>query len=239
MTAAAAILSASDGGEAASPPSEGDSSNIQEPLKKRPNGDTPDTPPERNWGSRSVRLAALAVAISMVILIVVFAISEPHRGALIGRSTVAQPAPDIEGETLSGDFFDLDAHRGRWVILNFFATWCVGCRVEHPELVKFSSRHKASGDAIVVTIAFDDDPQKVKEFFDTRGGDWPVIAEGVGQTWVDYGVTNVPETYIISPAGYVTDKLVGTYGVTADALDARISDLETAAANARRRERPE
>lgn len=208
---------------------EQDFSNPEEHPKKLPAG---SDRPQRGWVFRSVRLAALAVAISMAILIVIFAISQPNRGLLIGRSTVGQPAPDIEGETISGDLFDLDDHRGRWVVVNFFATWCTGCRVEHPQLVEFSSRHKAEGDAVVVTVAYDDDPQIVKDFFASEGGDWPVITEGASSVWIDYGVTAVPETYLVSPAGYVTDKLVGTYGVTADELDARISELEAAAENA-------
>lgn len=208
---------------------EQDSSNLKERPKKLPSG---SGKPQRGWVFRSVRLAALAVAISMAILIVIFAISQPQRGLLIGRSIVGQPAPDIEGETISGELFDLDAHRGRWVVVNFFATWCAGCRIEHPQLVEFSSRHAAEGDAVVVTVAYDDAPQAVEEFFASEGGDWPVIIKGASSVWIDYGVTAVPETYLVSPAGYVTDKLVGTYGVTADELDARISELEAAAENA-------
>ena len=206
-----------------------DSSSPKEHHKKLPSG---SDPPQRGWVFRSVRLAALAIAISMAILVVIFAVSEPRRGLLIGRSTVGQPAPDIEGVTINGELFDLDAHRGRWVVVNFFATWCAGCRIEHPQLVEFSSRHAAEGDAIVVTIAYDDDPQAVQEFFASEGGDWPVITEGASSVWIDYGVTAVPETYLVSPAGYVLDKLVGAQGVTADELDARISDLEAAAENA-------
>ncbi len=168
----------------------------------------------------------------MAILVVVFAVSRPQRGALIDELAVGLPAPDIEGETIGGEFFDLDDHRGRWVVVNFFATWCVGCRVEHPELVEFSRRHAVSLDAVVVTVAFDDAPGAVREFFEQQGGDWPVIAEGVGPVWLEYGVTAVPETYLVSPAGYVVDKFVGTYGVTADQLDDRIAALEDAAAQA-------
>ena len=183
----------------------------------------------RGWVFRSVRIAALAVAVSLVLLVVIFAVSEPRRGALIGRSLIGQPAPDIEGETLNGEFFDLDAHRGRWVVVNFFATWCVGCRVEHPELVAFSDRHAAEGDAIIVTVAYDDKPDAVRSFFAREGGNWPVLWQRQGGVWVSYGVTAVPETYLVSPAGYVVDKLVGPYGVSADQLDAHIAALEATA----------
>lgn len=175
---------------------------------------------------RAVALVALAVAAAVAVLVVVLALGDPQRGTLIGRSAVGNPAPAIKGITLAGDAFDLDDHRGRWVVVNFFATWCTGCIIEHPELVAFSERHSA-GDAIVVTVAFDDSPEAVGGFFERAGGDWPVLAGDVGSVPVDYGVTAVPETYLVSPGGYVVDKLVGATGVTADQLDARIAAFES------------
>ena len=178
--------------------------------------------------ARSVALVALAVAAVTAILVAVLAAGDPQRGTLIGRSAVGKPAPSISGTTLGGDFFDLDDQRGRWVVVNFFATWCAGCIIEHPELVAFSERH-AAGDAIVVTVAFDDSPEAVRGFFEIAGGNWPVLAGDVGSVPVDFGVTAVPETYLVSPTGYVLDKLVGASGVTANQLDNRIAALEALA----------
>ena len=192
---------------------------------------TPDPQPSvrprprpRRRAGRAVALVALAVAVAVAVLVIFLALGDPQRGTLIGRSAVGKPAPPITGLTLAGDVFDLDDHRGRWVLVNFFATWCAGCLQEHPELVAFSERH-AAGDAIVVTVAFDDSPEAVSDFFERAGGDWPVLVGDVGSVPVNYGVTAVPETYLVSPAGYVVDKLVGASGVTADQLDARIAAL--------------
>lgn len=183
--------------------------------------------PRRRPMGRSVAVLAVGVAAAVAVLVVVLALGDPQRGTLIGRSAVGNPAPAIAGLTLNGDVFDLDDHRGRWVVVNFFASWCTGCILEHPELVAFSERHAAAGDAVVVTVAFDDDPDAVRSFFERAGGDWPVLAGDVGSVPVDYGVTAVPETYLVSPAGYVVDKLVGATGVTADGLDARITAFES------------
>ena len=71
------------------------------------------------------------------------------------------------------------AHRGEWVVVNFFATWCTPCRVEHPELVKFAEEHE--GDPVeVVSVAFSDQPEAIREFFAEQGGNWPVVASDTG-----------------------------------------------------------
>lgn len=214
------------------PPGESGGGNLEErEPRSGDGGETPaGSPSSETGGSRShrgraVALVALGVAVAVAVLVIFLALGDPQRGTLIGRSAVGNPAPPIKGLTLTGEVFDLDDQRGRWVVVNFFATWCTGCITEHPELVAFSERH-AGGDAIVVTVAFDDSPEAVRGFFERAGGDWPVLAGDVGSVPVDYGVTAVPETYLVNPAGYVVDKLVGASGVTADQLDARIAALE-------------
>ena len=107
--------------------------------------------------------------------------------------------------------------------MNFFSTTCVPCIVEHPELVEFSERHAAVGDAVVVSVAFDDSADNVREFFLENGGDWPVLTGDTGSIAVAYGVTAVPESYLVAPSGVVAAKIIG--GVTADQLDERIARL--------------
>jgi cytochrome c biogenesis protein CcmG/thiol:disulfide interchange protein DsbE len=178
------------------------------------------------------RRVAPYVAIGLIALLIplaiVFATSDTQRSTA-NDNAVGEPAPPIVGVGLNGASYDLDDHRGEWVVVNFFATWCTGCVIEHPELVEFSERHAADGTATVVSVTFDDNPAAVGDFFESQGGTWPVLIEGVDGVAIDYGVTAVPETYLVSPAGFVVDKLVGPMGVTADALDARIAALEAAA----------
>ena len=150
-----------------------------------------------------------------------------HRRTGVGTGgelpAVGRLAPLIEGEDLDGQWFDIDDHRGQWVVVNFFSTTCVPCIVEHPELVAFAEERAITGDAVVVSVAFDDASANVRDFFLANGGEWPVITTDTGSIAVDYGVTAVPESYLVAPSGVVAAKLIG--GITKDDLDNQIEDL--------------
>jgi len=169
------------------------------------------------------RLAAWAVAPVAVVLaglLIVLAVADternqPGRGELLG-----QIAPQVSGQTIDGDTFDSDAQRGRWVVVNFFASWCPPCRGEHPELEAFVERH-ADRDAVLVGVAMTDEEDDVRAFFEELGGDWPAIATDTTSTVIDFGVSAPPTTFVIAPTGVVVEQYIGQ--VTADQLDDTIA----------------
>jgi cytochrome c biogenesis protein CcmG/thiol:disulfide interchange protein DsbE len=185
-------------------------------------GSAPAEPDGRRRGVRAV-LVVVPVALVLLVLIAVLATRDPATDRRVDSPLVGQPAPRIEGTTLEGREFDSATYDGRWLVVNFFATWCVPCVKEHPELVAFEQAHTEAGDANVVSVVFEDDAASVERFFERNGGDWPVV---FGQSTViaDWGVSGVPESYIVDPGGLVAAKVVG--GVTAAGLDGLLAELE-------------
>lgn len=120
---------------------------------------------------------------------------------------VGRLAPEVSGETFDGRVVRLSALRGRYVVINFFATWCVPCQREHPELRTFAAAQE--GRAEVLAVIFDDDPERVQRFFETRGGEWPVLDDPSGKVALDYGVRGPPESFLIGPEGIVLSRIVG------------------------------
>jgi cytochrome c biogenesis protein CcmG, thiol:disulfide interchange protein DsbE len=185
-------------------------------------GDDDAAPPRRHMG---VIIVAI-VAVVALALVAVLATSQPANERRTRSPLVGRTVPALSGRTLDGGRFNIDDQRGRWVVVNFFATWCIPCVQEHPELVAFDEEHKVNGDAAVVSVVFSDDPAKARTFFAKQGGDWPVLTDDKGSAALDFGVPKVPETYLVTPSGHVAAKFTG--GVTQEGLDQAIAEVDRA-----------
>jgi len=136
-------------------------------------------------------------------LVALLATSPPQTDTEVDTPLVGQTAPSITGPTLSGESFDLQAWRGRWVVVNFFASWCQPCQQEQPELVAFAYAHRVPGDAGLVGVLEDDSAATARAFMRSTGASWPAVIDAGGQIGLNYGVRGQPETFIVSPDGIV------------------------------------
>ena len=168
------------------------------------------------------RIAAVAVGLIMGLLVVLLVFAKTGERDTT-TSLLGKPAPGIDGAVVVGEPFDLGAS-DRWVVVNFFATWCAPCIAEHPELRAFAADHAAKGDARVVSVVYDDKASDVKTFFKNNGGNWSVFDSDNGRTALDWGVAKIPESYLVSPTGIVVERFVS--GVTRAELDSVIAQYD-------------
>ncbi len=171
--------------------------------------------------SRRALWTALAVGAVVALLVAVLATRPAATTRAAESPLLGRPAPALDGTTVDGTSFSGASLRGRWVLVNFFATWCVPCRQEHDDLLRFRARHLAAGDAEVVGVVYDDSVGSVRDFRRDEGGDWPFLTDDGGRIALDFGVEGVPESFLVSPDGVVAARIVG--GVRVEELEALLA----------------
>ena len=182
-----------------------------------------EDPGEEGPPSRRRRVAPLVVgviALVMVGLFVVLAGADATRDESADSPLIGRPAPEATGTLDDGTSFDLSRRKGSWVVLNFFDPTCIPCVQEHPELVKFSADQATLGadGAELYSVITRGEQGEIDEFFADNGGDWPAIYSEADEFPVAFGVSQVPETWIVDPSGVVQLRLISK--VTADQLNA-------------------
>ncbi|HUC35520.1 MAG TPA: redoxin domain-containing protein [Acidimicrobiales bacterium] len=172
----------------------------------------------------TVRWLAAGVLAITAAIVAVLATRPPAGATEVDTPLLGKTAPAVSGATLDGRGFDLESLRGRWVVLNFFASWCPPCQQEEPQLVSFAFHHSGPGQPALVGVVYDDSASGARGFLAQSGATWPAVADPNGQIAIDYGVRGPPETFVISPGGQVVVHLDGA--VTEQGLDTWLARAE-------------
>ncbi|XXF80876.1 redoxin domain-containing protein [Myxococcaceae bacterium GXIMD 01537] len=137
-----------------------------------------------------------------------------------------QPAPDFTLRTLEGnEEVSLEKLRGRPVVINFWASWCGPCKIEHPVL-EWGAR-EYGGRAQFLGVVFEDTDDNARKFLRQMGESFPQLSDPRSRTSVRYGVAGVPETYFIDAQGTIRGKHVGP--IDPETLAQRLRELEAPA----------
>ncbi|SSC22232.1 Thioredoxin of cytochrome c-type biogenesis, partial [Klenkia terrae] len=144
---------------------------------------------------------------------------------LIGRAAADLTLPDLEG---SGAV-SLSELRGQIVVVNFWASWCVPCRNEHPVLVAANDAYADAG-VTFVGVDFQDRRESAVAFLDElgRGEGYRYVADPGSRAALEFGVYGVPETFFIDRTGTIVAKITGEMDsqLLAEVLDAILAGRE-------------
>mgnify|MGYP000327172381 CR=1 FL=1 len=143
----------------------------------------------------------------------------------ITPATLWIEAHDFAGEKSDGKKVSLKDFRGSFVFLNFWATWCVPCIKEMPELNKAHASFKEN-DVEIIAINFAETRSKVDKFVSKHPINFPVLLDKYGNFSQDYRVRNLPVTYFISPDGIIMDTVFG--GITQQLIKKKLKQLDQA-----------
>jgi cytochrome c biogenesis protein CcmG/thiol:disulfide interchange protein DsbE len=132
-----------------------------------------------------------------------FLVSRPPSPTIIaGHPLLDAPAPEIALRDIDGHEVRLSDYRGRPVIVNFWASWCIPCREEFPILKGARERYAAQG-LEVLGVIFDDDPEVARAYMARAGAAWPALDDADGAVAADYLVNVPPLSFFVDPTGTV------------------------------------
>ena len=135
------------------------------------------------------------------------------------------PAPLFTLTGLDGKMYSLRAYRGKHVLLNFWASWCVPCRVEMPLLEQNLRQNK---NVVVLAVNNGENTAVVRQFVEQLGLTFPVLLDRDAVVVRAYGITALPTSYFIDPSGVIALRVLGA--LTTEDLQSYSEQIATLAA---------
>jgi cytochrome c biogenesis protein CcmG/thiol:disulfide interchange protein DsbE len=156
------------------------------------------------------RLLYLLPVVLVVLLLAIFwrGLDPKRDPSALPSALIGKPVPALELPALlaGGAQLSLADLKGQPVAINFFASWCLPCRAEHPLLDKIAKEYGIP----VIGIAYKDKPEDARRYLDDLGNPYAAIgADESGRAGIEFGLTGVPETYVIDRDGIVRYRLAG------------------------------
>ncbi len=154
--------------------------------------------------NRTVLVVGLVLVTPLLIVLALSFRSDPRN---IESPLIGKPAPGFALADLDGRVVNLEMLRGKPVVINFWATWCQPCVVEHPVLLAGARRW--AGQAEFLGVIYQDDPELIRKVMAQRGAWGPALVDPEVEVAIAYGVYGVPETFFIDANGIIVEKITG------------------------------
>ena len=150
-------------------------------------------------------LIPLVLFIGLIAFLLIGLHRDPHE---VPSPLINKSAPDFQLQQLNEPAKTISAKemRGKVWLLNFWGTWCVACREEHPILVKYSKTNAIP----IYGVDYKDDRAAAMQMLAEEGNPYIMtLSDPEGRTSIDYGVYGAPESYLIDKQGVIRFKQIG------------------------------
>lgn len=125
------------------------------------------------------------------------------------KTIVGLNAPEVSLRDNSGNTYTLSALKGSVLFINFWASWCAPCKAEMPSIQALYARFRDEKRFRMLTILYNDDYSKAVNYMKENRLHFPLLTDPDGKTAGAYGITGVPETYIVDKKGILKKRVLG------------------------------
>lgn len=165
------------------------------------------------------------LCISLLLCLALSACKGKKEGEEKGSPEKGMAAVDITVHDLEGKTISLSQLKGKVVVLNFWATWCPPCREEMPSMEALYQKYKENKEFVMLLVSIDENIDTVREFMKKNNYSMPVYHDPDKDAGSAYGITGVPETFLIDKNGIVSEKIIGPLDWTKPDVIQFIEDL--------------
>ncbi len=145
-------------------------------------------------------------------------------GAGLTRLPDPPPAPDFALADIDGNVFRLSEYRGRVLVINFWATWCLPCRDEMPSMQRAWEQLEAEG-ILLLGINVGEDEDTIFQFTADYPVDFPLLLDRDSRVIGAWAVRGLPTTFVVGPAGRIVFRAIGSREWDDPGLLAQIREL--------------
>ena len=157
--------------------------------------------------TRATQTAILVVLVALFALFYQGLWGDPHR---IPTVLVDTPAPLFEGPDVeTGARLSSQQFAGKVILVNFWASWCRECKVEHENLLKLYDAFSDHPNFVMLGINYQDEVDNARAYLKERGSGFAHMRDVHGALAIAFGVYGVPETFVIDHTGIIRHKRIG------------------------------
>jgi len=157
------------------------------------------------------RLVLYSLIISTALLMAAGCSKKETTTAGVVEVKEKKPVPDINVTSLKNELLKLSSLKGKVVLLNFWATWCPPCREEIPSMMKLNSAMAGKPFQMVAVSLDEGGVPDIEAFFKSSGYSLPTYTDPGGAAVKTYGITGVPESFVIDKNGILVKKVIGPF----------------------------
>ncbi|MEG3637983.1 DsbE family thiol:disulfide interchange protein [Magnetococcus sp. PR-3] len=148
---------------------------------------------------------------SIVLILVLMGLGLGRDTKKIPTALLEKPAPILRGPALAGtDTIDIADYKGKWILVNFWGSWCGACVGEHPELMRLDRLIKERDDFAVIGVDYKDTRRGAMAFLRRHGTpSYPMVFDPDQKVAIEWGIVRAPESYLVNPDGMIIKKEYG------------------------------